>query len=183
MQKQKHIHRQRNITPSLHTIPRRDPTDQDYRSNSVLRHLPLDLHQVATRERRHATVYLRSRHESSAALQGRSAVKSSRPVTRRSRCMVDSDRTCKECQAGLEQFAGISLNLHFPDKHLGGVTYGGYSDSIVVDKVHSARSSNLNLAGVAPLLCAESPPTRHAPLGRHEGKRSAVVGLGARSWA
>src|SRR5271155_781526 len=46
-------------------------------------------------------------------------------------CMVDSDRTCPECQAGLEQFcANPTLTYNFPDKHIpGNVTYGGYSES------------------------------------------------------
>ena len=49
-------------------------------------------------------------------------------------CMVDSDGTCLECRAGLEQFcANPTFTYNFPDKHLGGVTYGGYSDSIVVE--------------------------------------------------
>src|SRR5438034_7193250 len=71
-------------------------------------------------------------------------------------CMVDSDRTCSECQAGLEQFCpNFTLTYNFPDKHLGGVTYGGYSDSIVVDERFVLRvPANLNLAGAAPFLCA-----------------------------
>src|SRR6202007_1732329 len=70
-------------------------------------------------------------------------------------CMVDSDRVCPECQAGLEQFCpNFTLTYNFPDKHLGGVTYGGYSDSIVVDDRFVLRvPSNLNPAGAAPLLC------------------------------
>ena len=45
-------------------------------------------------------------------------------------CMVDSDGTCPECRAGLEQFCpNLTLTYNFPDKHLGGVTYGGYSDT------------------------------------------------------
>jgi len=57
-------------------------------------------------------------------------------------CMVDSDRTCPECQAGLEQFCpNLTLTYNFPDKHLGGVTYGGYSDSVVVDDPFSAPAS------------------------------------------
>src|SRR5690349_12095097 len=48
-------------------------------------------------------------------------------------CMVDSDGTCPACKEGLEQFCpGVTLTYNFPDKHLGGVTYGGYSESIVV---------------------------------------------------
>jgi uncharacterized zinc-type alcohol dehydrogenase-like protein len=96
-------------------------------------------------------------------------------------CMVDSDRTCPECQAGLEQFCpNFTLTYNFPDKHLGGVTYGGYSDSIVVDQRFVLRApSNLNLAGVAPLLCAgitTYSPMRH--WGVTKGKKVGVVGLG-----
>src|SRR5262245_19457994 len=50
-------------------------------------------------------------------------------------CLVDSDGTCPQCKAGLEQFCpNMTLTYNSPDKHLGGVTYGGYSDSIVVDE-------------------------------------------------
>jgi uncharacterized zinc-type alcohol dehydrogenase-like protein len=96
-------------------------------------------------------------------------------------CMVDTDRTCPECQAGLEQFCpNFTLTYNFPDKHLGGVTYGGYSDSIVVDQRFVLRvPSNLNLAGAAPLLCAgitTYSPMRH--WGVTKGKKVGVVGLG-----
>jgi alcohol dehydrogenase (NADP+) len=96
-------------------------------------------------------------------------------------CMVDSDRTCPECQAGLEQFCpNFTLTYNFPDKHLGGVTYGGYSDSIVVDQRFVLRvPSNLKLAGTAPLLCAgitTYSPMRH--WGVTKGKKVGVVGLG-----
>ena len=82
-------------------------------------------------------------------------------------CMVDSDSTCPECQAGLGQFCrNMTLTYNFPDKHLGGVTYGGYSDSIVVDERFVLRvPSKLDLAGAAPLLCAGSPPTRPCATG------------------
>jgi uncharacterized zinc-type alcohol dehydrogenase-like protein len=96
-------------------------------------------------------------------------------------CMVDSDRTCSECQAGLEQFCPNPIfTYNFPDKHLGGVTYGGYSDSIVVDQRFVLRvPSNLNLAGAAPLLCAGI--TTYSPMRRwgvSKGKKVGVVGLG-----
>ena len=96
-------------------------------------------------------------------------------------CMVDSDRTCPECQAGLEQFCpNLTLTYNFPDKHLGGVTYGGYSDSVVVDERFVLRvPSNLDLAGAAPLLCAgitTYSPMRH--WGVTKGKKVGVVGLG-----
>jgi uncharacterized zinc-type alcohol dehydrogenase-like protein len=96
-------------------------------------------------------------------------------------CLVDSDRTCPECQTGLEQFCpNITLTYNFPDKHLGGVTYGGYSDSVVVDERFVLRvPANLNLAGTAPLLCAgitTYSPMRH--WGVTKGKKVGVVGLG-----
>ena len=96
-------------------------------------------------------------------------------------CMVDSDGTCPECKAGLEQFCpNLTLTYNFPDKHLGGVTYGGYSDSIVVDQRFVLRvPANLELAGVAPLQCAgitTYSPMRH--WGVTKGKKVGVVGLG-----
>jgi alcohol dehydrogenase (NADP+) len=96
-------------------------------------------------------------------------------------CMVDSDRSCPECQAGLEQFcSNVTLTYNSPDKHLGGVTYGGYSDSVVVDEHFVLRvPSNLDLAGTAPLLCAgitTYSPMRHWGVGK--GKKVGVVGLG-----
>src|SRR6266702_1133271 len=96
-------------------------------------------------------------------------------------CMVDSDRACPECQAGLEQFCpNPTLTYNSPDKHLGGVTYGGYSDSIVVDeRFVLSVPSNLNLAGTAPLLCAGI--TTYSPMhhwGVTKGKKVGVVGLG-----
>jgi alcohol dehydrogenase (NADP+) len=96
-------------------------------------------------------------------------------------CMVDSDRTCPECKAGLEQFCNnMTLTYNFPDKHSGGVTYGGYSDSIVVDEHFVLRvPANLNLAGTAPLLCAgitTYSPMRH--WGVTKGMKVGVVGLG-----
>src|SRR5271154_5731673 len=96
-------------------------------------------------------------------------------------CLVDSDRTCPECRAGLEQFCpNLTLTYNFPDKHLGGVTYGGYSDSVVVDQRFALRvPSNLDLAGAAPLLCAGI--TTYSPM-RHwnvsKGKKVGIVGLG-----
>jgi len=96
-------------------------------------------------------------------------------------CMVDSDRTCPECKAGLEQFCpNPTFTYNFPDKHLGGVTYGGYSDSIVVDERFVLHvPANLNLAGAAPLLCAGI--TTYSPM-RHwcvvKGKKVGIVGLG-----
>jgi alcohol dehydrogenase (NADP+) len=96
-------------------------------------------------------------------------------------CLVDSDHTCPACQADLEQFCPNGVfTYNSPDKHLGGVTYGGYSESIVVDEQFVLRlPTNLELAGVAPLLCAgitTYSPLRHAKV--QAGQKVGVVGLG-----
>jgi len=98
-------------------------------------------------------------------------------------CMVDSCRTCPSCQEGLEQYcegSGFVGTYNGPDKHTGGVTYGGYSKSIVVDEAFTLRvPENLELAAVAPLLCAGI--TTYSPL-RHwnvqAGQKVGIVGLG-----
>ena len=97
-------------------------------------------------------------------------------------CLVDSDRTCANCQDGYEQFCNgmPTFTYNGPDKHLGGVTYGGYSQSIVVDEAFVLRvPAGLSPAGVAPLLCAGI--TTYSPL-RHwnvrKGQKVGVVGLG-----
>jgi uncharacterized zinc-type alcohol dehydrogenase-like protein len=96
-------------------------------------------------------------------------------------CMVDSDGTCPQCKAGHEQFCpNMTLTFNSPDKHLGGVTYGGYSASIVVQERFVLRvPSNLNPAGAAPLLCAGI--TIYSPMRRWgvtRAKKVGVVGLG-----
>ncbi|HEY2960855.1 MAG TPA: NAD(P)-dependent alcohol dehydrogenase [Pyrinomonadaceae bacterium] len=96
-------------------------------------------------------------------------------------CLVDADLTCHECKADFEQFCpNRILTYNSPDKYLGGVTNGGYSETVVVDEHFVLRvPSNLDLAGVAPLLCAGI--TTYSPL-RHwgvtQGKKAGVVGLG-----
>jgi uncharacterized zinc-type alcohol dehydrogenase-like protein len=97
-------------------------------------------------------------------------------------CLVDSDHSCPSCQAGLEQFCPNQvLTYGSPDKHATApVTYGGYSDSIVVDERFVLRiPPHLSLAGTAPLLCAgitTYSPMRH--WGVTQGKKVGVVGLG-----
>lgn len=96
-------------------------------------------------------------------------------------CMVDSDGDCSECQAGFEQFCpNVSFTYNGPDRHLGGVTYGGYSESIVVDeRFVLGIPGNLDLAGAAPLLCAGI--TTYSPMRRFgvaAGKKVGVAGLG-----
>src|SRR5579862_297012 len=96
-------------------------------------------------------------------------------------CMVATDRTCPECKAGFEQFCpNMTLTFNSPDKHTGVVTYGGYSESIVVDQRFVLRvPPNLKPAGTAPLLCAGI--TTYSPMRRWgvgKGKKVGVVGLG-----
>ncbi|MFN7988910.1 MAG: NAD(P)-dependent alcohol dehydrogenase [Thermoanaerobaculia bacterium] len=97
-------------------------------------------------------------------------------------CMVDSCRTCDACREGEEQFCvgPATFTYNSPDRHLGGVTWGGYSDSLVVDEAFALRvPGNLDPAGTAPLLCAGI--TTWSPL-RHwnvrEGQKVGIVGLG-----
>ena len=97
-------------------------------------------------------------------------------------CMVDSCRECASCRAGEEQYCEkfMTLTYNGEDKILGGVTYGGYSDSIVVDEAYVLRvSKNLDPAGAAPLLCAgitTYSPLRHWNVGK--GQKVGIVGLG-----
>ena len=97
-------------------------------------------------------------------------------------CLVDSDHSCPSCQANVEQFCpGATFTYNSPDKHgTAPVTYGGYSESIVVDQRFVLKvPTNLDLAGVAPLLCAGI--TTWSPMrrwGEVKGKKIGVLGLG-----
>ena len=96
-------------------------------------------------------------------------------------CMVDSCRTCPECEKGLEQYCdGIVVTYNGKDEYTGEHTYGGYSKSIVVNEdfvLHVPQ--NLDPAAAAPLLCAGI--TTYSPM-RHwnvqSGQKVGVVGLG-----
>jgi len=97
-------------------------------------------------------------------------------------CMVDSDQTCPHCQSDVEQFcnSGAIFTYNSPDKHLGGVTYGGYSENIVVDENFVLGvPENLDPAGVAPLLCAGI--TTYSPIrrwGNIKDKKVGILGFG-----
>ncbi len=96
-------------------------------------------------------------------------------------CLVDSDHSCDACKHGVEQFCPEgTFTYNWPDKHLGGVTYGGYSESIVVNESFVLRiPTNLDPSGAAPLLCAGI--TTYSPIRRWgdiKGKKVGVVGLG-----
>jgi uncharacterized zinc-type alcohol dehydrogenase-like protein len=97
-------------------------------------------------------------------------------------CLVDSCRTCNNCKADLEQYCsgGWVGTYGGYDKHLDTTTHGGYSETIVVDEAFVLRvPENLDLAGVAPVLCAGITtwsPLRHWNVGKDS--KVAVVGLG-----
>jgi uncharacterized zinc-type alcohol dehydrogenase-like protein len=168
------------------TIPRRDPGEQDVQIDILFCGIcHSDLHQVRNEWKGVApTVYpCVPGHEivGRVAKVGAAVKKFKAGDLAAVGCLVDTDKTCHECQAGLEQFCGnLTLTYNSTDKHLGGVTYGGYSESVVVDQRFVLRvPPNLDLAGTAPLLCAgitTYSPMRH--WGVTKGKKVGVVGLG-----
>ncbi len=171
---------------AVDTIPRRNPTDSDVQIEILFCGIcHTDVHQVRNEwSNVMPTVYpIVPGHE----IVGRvtkvgSAVSKYKPGDLAAvGCLVDSDGTCQECKDGHEQFCpNMTFTFNGPDKHLGGVTYGGYSESIVVDERFVLRvPSNLDPAGAAPLLCAgitTYSPMRH--WGVTEGMKVGVVGLG-----
>jgi uncharacterized zinc-type alcohol dehydrogenase-like protein len=99
-------------------------------------------------------------------------------------CMVGSCGHCPSCAEGEEQYCdtgGMVGTYNGPDSVLGGHTYGGYSDHIVVDEgfVLKVGHGEADLAAVAPLLCAgitTYSPLRHWKVG--PGQKVGIVGLG-----
>ena len=99
-------------------------------------------------------------------------------------CMVDSCGTCPSCTEGEEQYcegSGFVGTYNGPDPVMGGHTYGGYADHIVVkqDFVLRITHDEADLAAVAPLLCAgitTYSPLKHWKVG--PGQKVGVVGLG-----
>jgi uncharacterized zinc-type alcohol dehydrogenase-like protein len=96
--------------------------------------------------------------------------------------IVDSCRHCAPCNRGEEHFCaeGPTLTYAAKDRVDGSITMGGYSSNYVVDErfAHTVPA-NLDLAAVAPLLCAgitTYSPLRHWNVGR--GKKVGIVGLG-----
>lgn len=97
-------------------------------------------------------------------------------------CLVDSCRECENCKQDLEQYCknGMVGTYNGNDKHLNQQTFGGYSEKVVVDEKYVLKvPENLDLAAVAPLLCAGI--TTYSPLKHwnvNENSKVAVVGLG-----
>lgn len=166
------------------TIKRRDPRPQDIQLDILYCGIcHSDLHQVQNEW--HNTEYpCVPGHE----IIGR-VVKAGRAVKKLKEgdlagvgCLVDSCRTCRNCRDGFEQFCEETPTFTYngADAVSGGVTFGGYSESIIVDEAFALRvSKDLNPAATAPLLCAGI--TTYSPLRRWKvgkGQRVGVVGLG-----
>ncbi len=97
-------------------------------------------------------------------------------------CMVDSCRECASCKDSEEQYCenGFTGTYGGVDKVDGSITHGGYSQAIVTDEEFVLSvPENLDLARVAPLLCAGI--TTYSPMARwgiKPGDKVGVVGLG-----
>jgi len=167
-------------------IPRREPTDRDVEIEILFCGVcHSDLHQVRNEWSALPTVYpCVPGHEivGKVTKVGASVSKHQVGDLVGVGCLVDSDHTCSICESNLEQFCPNSVfTYNSPDKHgTAPVTYGGYSSSIVVDEHFTLKvPANLELAGVAPLLCAGI--TTYSPIRRWgdiQGKKVGVVGLG-----
>src|SRR5215472_5163213 len=144
------------------TIARRDPTENDVQIEILFCGVcHSDLHQVRNEWKEvMPTVYpCVPGHEIVGRVSkvGRAVKKFREGDIAAVGCMVDSCRVCASCKVGEEQYCENMMTLTYngEDKILGGVTYGGYSDSIVVDENYVLRVPNgLDPAGAAPLLCA-----------------------------
>jgi alcohol dehydrogenase (NADP+) len=97
-------------------------------------------------------------------------------------CLVGSCRTCSACKAGLENYCDVNLVATYNGQEpvIGGPTFGGYSDQIVVDQHFVLKiPAGMDLAASAPLLCAgitTYSPLRHWKVG--PGMKVGIVGLG-----
>ncbi len=172
---------------ALTTIPRREPTESDVQIEILfcgVCHSDLHYSRDEWHDVMEAVYPCVPGHEIVGRVTGvGSAVTKFKPGDRVGvGCLVDSDRTCPNCKEDLEQFCPNQvLTYGGEDSHgTAPVTYGGYSDSIVVDERFVLRiPDNLDLAGAAPLLCAgitTYSPLRHWGIG--PGKKVGIVGLG-----
>lgn len=97
-------------------------------------------------------------------------------------CLVDSCMSCDQCLKGEEQLCRKrpTGTYNGRDRITGEITFGGYSDQIVVREDFVLRvPEGLELSRVAPLLCAGI--TTYSPLKTWQagpGTRLGVIGLG-----
>ena len=95
---------------------------------------------------------------------------------------IDSCRNCSSCTAGLEQYCLEDMTGTYNAIERDGktVAFGGYSNRFVIDEDYAVHvPTNLELAGVAPLMCAGI--TLYSPLKHWQagpGKKVAIMGLG-----
>ena len=95
---------------------------------------------------------------------------------------IDSCRNCASCNQGLEQYCESGMTPTYNGLERDGITptMGGYSDGYVINENYAVKiPANLDLAAVAPLLCAGI--TLYSPLkywNAGPGKKVAVMGLG-----
>lgn len=167
-----------------YTLERRDPTATDVAIDILYCGVcHSDLHQA--RNEWHSSIYpVVPGHEIVGRVTrvGKNVAKFKEGDLAAVGCLVDSCRSCPSCARGLEQYCENSPTLTYngADKHSGGVTYGGYSESIVVDQSFALKvPANLDPAAVAPLLCAgitTYSPLRHWEVG--PGQKVGIVGLG-----
>ncbi len=172
---------------ALTSIPRRDPTDHDVQIEILycgICHSDLHASRNEWSEFAATTYPIVPGHEIVGRVTkvGAAVTKYKAGDTVAVGCLVDSDRTCPACKAGLENFCpNLVLTFNSADTHrTAPVTYGGYSASIVVDERFVLRvPATIKLANAAPLLCAgitTYSPMRHWHVGK--GTKVGVVGLG-----
>ena len=95
---------------------------------------------------------------------------------------IDSCRECEPCRSGLQQYCDNGMTGTYNGYERDGKTiaFGGYSNGFVIDEDYALKiPNNLEMAGVAPLLCAGITlysPIKHFKTG--PGMKVAVMGLG-----
>lgn len=173
-----------SLAPTM--IPRRDPTDRDVQIEILFCGIcHSDVHYTRNEwEALPATYPAVPGHEivGRVAKTGAAAHKYKPGDLVGVGCLVDADLTCPNCQEGFENFCpNLALTYGSVDRHgTAPVTFGGYSESIVVDERFVLRiPPSLDPARAAPLLCAGV--TTYSPLRRAgiaQGKKVGIVGLG-----
>lgn len=173
-----------NAPLKLHEIKRRDVGDTDIEIEVLFCGVcHSDIHQA--RNEWHNTVYpcVPGHEIAGRVVKTGKKVKKFKPGdTAAVGCLVDSCRKCSACEEDLEQHCekGPIFTYNGEEKQTGGITYGGYSKSIVVDQDFVLRlPKNLDLAAAAPLLCAGI--TTYSPLRRFgvkKGQKVGILGLG-----
>lgn len=91
---------------------------------------------------------------------------------------IDSCRTCSSCLNGLQQYCenGNTGTYNSLERDGKTIAFGGYSNNFVIDADYAVHvPENLDLKGVAPLLCAGI--TLYSPLKHWKAKAGTKVGI------